>query len=437
MTVYKFQAASILLCTALLVPLSVGQEFVTTPEHFGAVGDGKANDWVPIGSAIASCSSQLNPCRVLLAGKYLSGPISLNRSFVTLDVRGSLSMLPKHEYPGDHHGAFISNSVGDQPACKIVGAGYRVCLSGIEITGGGTISSSSPWSWWLCKLTGCPRPHLVVLTQVHRLRIHDITLKDAPNHNIETDSSVNVRIDNIRVLAPNFSPNTDGVNFYGGFDQMLSNSMITNGDDCVSVVPIGLDRLDWCAINPEKLPCRGGNVIVRNVSCFGGHGISIGGVRHGSVVNVTFENMTATGGPTQGKYSTGGVRIKSYPNSSGLVSHITYRDIVLDSVYLPLQLLGHYCPWPCKTPDGSTSVQFSNITFQNIRGSGKQRDVVGIFSCSPLAPCQDISLVNVTLSGTNARSPGKILCENVPSVSFEQSDPSACSSSENDDAYYV
>ena len=31
----------------------------------------------------------------------------------------------------------------------------------------------------------------------------------------------------------------DGINFYGGHDQMLSNSVITNGDDCVSVVPIG------------------------------------------------------------------------------------------------------------------------------------------------------------------------------------------------------
>merc|ERR1712232_552606 len=204
---------------------------------------------------------------------------------------------------------------------------------------------------------------------------------------------------------------------------MLKDSIISNGDDCVSVVPIGLDRLQWCVSNPETLACSGGHVIVRNVSCLGGHGISIGGIRHGSVTNVTFENMTATGGPTQGEYSTGGVRVKSYPNSTGLVTNITYRDISLDNVYLPLQLLGHYCPWPCNTPDGNTSVQFSNITFDNVRGSGRQGHTVGVFSCSPLAPCKGINLVDVKLVGSKHGSAGKIICKNVPSVSFERSSP--------------
>jgi len=434
MAVCSCQCPLLLLGAALLAAAHVEQEFVTTPEQFGAVGDGKANDAAPILSAIAACSTQAIPCRVFLASKYLSGPIVLNRSFITLDIRGSLSMLPKHEYPGDHSQPFISNGLGNESACKIVGAGYRVCLSDIEITGGGTISSTFALSWWACKYTGCNRPHLVALRSIHGLRINNIMLRDAPNHHIETDSCVNVRIDKIRVSAPNVSPNTDGVNFYGGFDQMLSNSIITNGDDCVSVVPIGLDHQDWCAGKPETLACRGGNVVVRNVSCLGGHGVSIGGVRHGTVANVTFENMTATGGPTQGTYSTGGLRVKSYPNSTGLVANITYSNIFLDNVYLPIQLLGHYCPWPCKTPDGNTAVQFTNITFQNIRGSGKMRQTVGIFSCSQFAPCQGITLVNVSLSGSNAQAAGRIMCKNAPSVLFEHSTPSTCSP---DDFYYV
>ena len=94
---------------------------------------------------------------------------------------------------------------------------------------------------------------------------------------------------------PNVSPNTDGINFYGGFDQLLEDSTISSGDDCVSVVPNGLDRQELCAVHPLLLECSGGNVVVRNTSCLGGHGISIGGVRHGSVSNVTFENMTAYG----------------------------------------------------------------------------------------------------------------------------------------------
>lgn len=76
---------------------------------------------------------------------------------------------------------------------------------------------------------------------------------------------------------------------------MLSDSTIHNGDDCVSVVPMGLG-LPICVTEPWRFECSGGSVVVRNVTCLGGHGISVGGVRHGSVHNVSFENMTATGG---------------------------------------------------------------------------------------------------------------------------------------------
>lgn len=179
---------------------------------------------------------------------------------------------------------------------------------------------------------------------------------------------------------------------------------------------------------PELLACRGGNVVVRNVSCLGGHGASIGGVRHGSVTNVTFQNMTMTkeAGSTQGEYTTGGLRVKSYPNSTGTVSGIRYRNIVVKGVFLPLQLLGHYCPWPCRTPDGNTSVLFDDILFENVRGTGSQAQHVGVFSCSALAPCGNITLVNVSLAAAG-NGPATVECVNAPGVVFENSEPSACS----------
>ena len=99
---------------------------------------------------------------------------------------------------------------------------------------------------------------------------------------------------------------------------------------------------------------------------------------------------------------------------------IAYRDVVLDGVFLPLQLLGHYCPAPCKTPDGNTSVFYSNISFTDIRGSGRH-DVQANFDCSPLAPCSDISLDRVRLNGTCE-------CANAD-VSFTDSTPAGCSTS--------
>lgn len=380
---------------------------VVTPEDHGAVGDGKTDDWAAITSAMAECALH-SPCTVLFSKSYLSGPIKVSSSQLTLRISGTLAALPKAQYDAIKlQRALIYSSTS---------------VHQVRITGGGTITSHAPVAWWVCKITGCWRPHLIDLNNVVGLQIDNIQITDSPNHHIEVVNCTAVRVDAIHIKAPLESPNTDGINFYGGVDQMLSNSVISNGDDCVSVVPIGLG-LPICVAQPDLFECSGGNVVVKNVSCNGGHGISIGGVRHGTVSNVSFVNMTATGGfgNTQGEYSTGGLRIKSYPNSTGRVYDIRYDDITLDGVYLPLQLLGHYCPWPCNTKDGNTSVKFSNISFTNIRGSGR-RTVQGSFLCSALAPCENITLDNVVLG----KQDSTFACQHVD-LTVQRSSPSACS----------
>jgi hypothetical protein len=64
------------------------------------------------------------------------------------------------------------------------------------------------------------------------------------------------------------------MNFYGGEDQSIVDSVITNGDDCISVVPSGDPATALCVNHPEQ--CRGGSLLVHNVTCKGGHGLSIG-----------------------------------------------------------------------------------------------------------------------------------------------------------------
>ena len=71
-----------------------------------------------------------------------------------------------------------------------------------------------------------------------------------------------------------------------------------------------------------------------------------------TVKNVTFSNITATGGQpgsTQDESAGGGCRVKSRPNSTGTVSDIRYEDMLFKDVYWPLQLLGH-----CETTLQST-----------------------------------------------------------------------------------
>ena len=54
--------------------------------------------------------------------------------------------------------------------------------------------------------------------------------------------------------------------------------------------------------------------------------------------------MTREKHSTQAVFSSGGLRIKSYPNGTGTISDIVYKDIVLRDVAYPLQLQARYCP---------------------------------------------------------------------------------------------
>ena len=156
-------------------------EVVVTPEHFGAIGDGKANDWLPIRTALAACYAVVyndtapQPCRVLFSKSYLSGPLTINSSRTTLDVAvgATLRMLPRPDYEiacPQTGCTFISTSPSpDKPSkegCRTVypnphapANGYKVCLSDITLTGGGTVDGGSTWdpsSWWLCARLDLP-----------------------------------------------------------------------------------------------------------------------------------------------------------------------------------------------------------------------------------------------------------------------------------------
>ena len=98
----------------------------------------------------------------------------------------------------------------------------------------------------------------------------------------------------------------------------------------------------------------------------------------------------------------------------------------------PLQLLGHYCPFPCHTPDANASTAFHDISFERVHGSSSRKGLLGKptavaqFKCSPYAPCANITMRAVTLTDGAGRA-GLLECGNVASVSIDNaSSPSAC-----------
>lgn len=102
-------------------------------------------------------------------------------------------------------------------------------------------------------------------------------------------------VQNVKLIAPDESPNTDGIHVQSSTGVFISQSSLATGDDCISIGP-GTRNL-W----------------IQNVKCGPGHGISIGSLgkvfNEAGVQNVTVTNSVFTG-------SDNGVRIKSWARSS-------------------------------------------------------------------------------------------------------------------------
>ena len=246
-----------LLLAACCAAATHGAEVVVTPEDFAAVGNGIANDWLPIKQALAACSTAVYnatapaqaSCRVIFTKSYLSGPLIINSSRTTLEVvaGATLAMLARSDYETacPQTGCdFITTAQGEE-GCRTVypnphapTGGYQVCLSDVTITGGGTIdggASYDPSSWWLCarlELPNCWRPNLVIVQSVAGFTLQgsgsgsgSLTLKNPPNHHMRLIDCVGSRVSGLTIdstsslslayLSPSLTPSQAHLLFPG------------------------------------------------------------------------------------------------------------------------------------------------------------------------------------------------------------------------------
>ena len=321
-------------------------------------------------------------------------------------------------------GAFLSTKPG-QPTANLT------------LRGGGTIDGNGS-AWWQVTHDDLHyRPGMAALANVAGLTIEDVLLLNSPNHNIFLSNCTGVRVRRLRVSAPHHSPNTDGINFAGGSDQSIEDSHISNGDDCVSIVTGSQTTAAPALAGGGQIP-YGGNVLVRNVTCDGGHGVSIGSIKHGLVTNATIEDVRFVG-------SDNGARIKTYPSASkcalpswrlllpmpaadnqGLGSGISYRNITMQAVVNPILIDGEYCPvsqkpYPC--PPGKVAVAITDILFEDISGTALTGRL-GNLDCSAVPhSCENITLRDVHLKPSLGGGKGKFQCTNAAGAKWIDSSP--------------
>ncbi|KAF8390456.1 hypothetical protein HHK36_024982 [Tetracentron sinense] len=185
--------------------------------------------------------------------------------------------------------------------------------------------------------------------------------------------------------------------FYACYDVTVRNIRIINspqchlkfdssGDDCVSI----------------QTGCS--NVHIHHIDCGPGHGISLGGLGKDEslacVSGVVVENITV-------QNALYGVRIKTWQGGLGSVKNVSFSNIQVSDVKIPIMIDQFYCDKKfCKNQTGAVAI--SGVKYDKIIGTYSVQPIH--LACSDNVPCTGVDLINIQLEP----SPGyqQALCWN-------------------------
>ncbi|KAF7191048.1 Exopolygalacturonase X-1 [Pseudocercospora fuligena] len=245
------------------------------------------------------------------------------------------------------------------------------------------------------------RPILFGTIGLHTGSVSDIRLRYSPQWYNLVANSTDVVFDSIDITgysaSDNEAKNTDGWDTYRSENVVIQNSIINNGDDCVSFKPNSTD------------------ILVQNLHCNGSHGISVGSLGQyvgevDIVENVYVYNISMYN-------ASDGARIKVWPGSAsalsedlqggggtGRVSNITYQDILIDNVDYAVevtQCYGQKNLTLCN--EFPSNLTIDGITINNIHGStsSKYSPISGYVVCSSPDVCGNIELNEIDVVSPN------------------------------------
>ncbi|CAI7650739.1 unnamed protein product [Penicillium glandicola] len=239
------------------------------------------------------------------------------------------------------------------------------------------------------------RPILVGIIGLNGGTIGPLTLRYSPQWYHFVANSSNVLFDGIDISgfssSANVAKNTDGWDIYRSTNVVIQNSVINNGDDCVSFKPNVTD------------------ILVQNLHCNGSHGISVGSLGQypgevDIVENVLVYNISMFN-------ASDGARIKVWPGvasalstdlqgggGSGLVKNITYDGMTIDNVDYAIevtQCYGQKNLTLCN--EFPSNLVIEDVLFKNFKGvtSGEYDPYVGTIVCSSPDVCSNIKASNI------------------------------------------
>ncbi|EMC99596.1 glycoside hydrolase family 28 protein [Baudoinia panamericana UAMH 10762] len=272
----------------------------------------------------------------------------------------------------------------------------------VNIYGGGMLDGNGQiWYDLYAKNIYILRPILVGTIGLKSGSISNLNLRYSPQYYNFVANSTNVVFQNLTISgyskSNNTAKNTDGWDTYRSSNIVIQNSVINNGDDCVSFKPNSTE------------------ILVQNLHCNGSHGISVGSLGQyvgetDIVENILVRNISMSN-------ATDGARIKVWPGSpsalsgdlqggggTGRVTNITYTDMAINNVDYAIevtQCYGQKNLTLCNQYPSSLTI--SDVTISNVHGSTSKTfsPISGYVVCSSPSVCSNITLDDIAVFAPN------------------------------------
>ena len=358
---------------------------ICDPHSYGAKVDGVSKDTAAIQAAIDACEQRGGGTVRLSAGTWLSAPIVL-KSNITLQLDKGATLLGS----SDHQ---------DYPAkteFRVPGRWSLVSATeatNVSITGEGVIDGAGE-SWWQeARAVGehgvmgsdHTRPRLVVFDHCRHVLVEGVTIQNSPMWQLVPYYSDDVTIRNVRVLAPQHSPNTDAIDPFSSSHVVIDHVYADVGDDDVAIKS--------GKANSEGPDDPSRDITITDCTFLHGHGLSVGSEIAGGAQNIHAERIHFDG-------TDNGIRIKANRDRGSDVSALTFRDIDMKNVKNAIIISEYYPKILPPDPDPAQPVtrltpHFHNITLENVTAT----DIVsaGAIAGLPEAPIRGVIMKNVRI----------------------------------------
>jgi polygalacturonase len=383
---FSLRKKSNLTCAAMLalcccVPSNAAT--VCDSAAYGAKADGKTKDTAALQKAIDDCARKGGGTVRLANGTYLTGPIAL-KSRIVFDIEPGATLLGTQD-KADYQKITVMREDAVQPLISAANA------QDITIRGGGVIDGNGQ-PWWAevyahknsPDYVAAKRPRLILIDHSKHIRIEGVTIQNSASWQVTLYYADDVIIRDGKILAPEHSPNTDGVDPFSSHHVAIAHMTIDVGDDNVAIKSgqPGSPGPD----DPST------DIDVSDCTFLHGHGMSIGSEVAGGVQNVRVARV-------QFKGTANGVRVKSNRDRGADIGHLEFRDLTMEDVATPVLVTEYYPRIPdhdSAQPITRLTPHFHDIRITNLSATGAKTGgfIVGL----PESPITSISLSNVHIS---------------------------------------